>query len=254
MAAPTGHNPLIDRYYPASIARRTLVPTVTLARIFFVILLALNLGALAWLLTRPAPDARGSGATDEGVPALVLLKERDRAAMQQSVLAVQQESSASSVGQPAVPAYCESLGPFPDRATAQAALLAVQPLTRRTQVRNNRARIVRGYWVHIPAHSSREEALATARQLAAAGVRDYYVVTAGDTENTISLGLFHDQGNAEKRREQVAAMGFRARLAERADEREQFWIDYQSLDGQAIAWREAVGEVEGVQPTQVHCF
>jgi hypothetical protein len=49
-------------------------------------------------------------------------------------------------------------------------------------------------------------------------------------------------------------MGFRARLAERADEREQFWIDYQSQDGKAIAWQDLVGEVEDVRATQVHCF
>lgn len=225
-----------------------------MARILFVLLLALNLGALAWLLTRPAVADRAVGATDPGVPALVLLKERDRDAMQASAVAAQAQQDQSSGATPGVPAYCESLGPFADRETAQVALTSVQPLTQRTQVRNNTARVVRGYWVHVPAHSSREEALATARQLSAAGVRDYYVVTAGDQENTISLGLFRDQVNAEKRREQVAAMGFRARVLERADDREQFWIDYQSKDGKAIAWKSALADSDQLKATQVHCF
>lgn len=225
-----------------------------MARILFVLLLAMNVGAAAWLLTRPVSAERALGATDPGVPALVLLKERDRAAMQATAAAAQKRQETASGVTASAPAFCESLGPFPDRSAAQTALSSVQPLTERTQVRNNVARVVRGYWVHVPAHASREEALATARQLSAAGVRDYYVVTAGDQENTLSLGLFRDQVNAEKRRAQVAAMGFRARVLERADEREQFWIDYQSKDGKSIAWQEAVGAVEGVKATQVHCF
>ena len=49
--------------------------------------------------------------------------------------------------------------------------------------------------------------LATARSLAAQGVRDYYVVTAGPGENTVSLGLFREQRNAEARLAEVRALG-----------------------------------------------
>lgn len=223
-----------------------------MARILFVILLALNLGALTWQLTRPVAPEVMFAATDPGVPGLVLLRERDRAAMQESAsLAAAQAQQAE---QPKPPSYCETLGPFVDRPAAQVALGKLQPLTQRTQVRQNKARIVRGYWVHVPVHDSRAEALATARQLAAAGVRDYYVVTAGEQENTISLGLFRDQENAAKRRDQVAAMGFRARVIERADEQEQFWIDYQSRDDKPVDWRKALGEAGTLTATQVLCF
>lgn len=220
------------------------------ARILFVILLALNLGALAWQLTRPtAEPAAGTAAVDAGVAPLVLLAERDRSAMQHS--AALAEAAPVEAARPRV---CESLGPFGDRDGAQDALRQLESLTRRTQVRQTRARVVRGYWVHVPAHASRSDALATARQLAAAGVRDYYVVTAGGQENTISLGLFRDQANAESRRAQVAALGFRARVVERADERDQYWIDYESRDDKAPEWRKLISGASELKSSKVACF
>ena len=56
-------------------------------------------------------------------------------------------------------------------------------------------------------------------------MNDYYVVTSGDEENTISLGLFQDLVNATKRRDDVRKIGFDARLEPRVGQVEQYWID-----------------------------
>jgi hypothetical protein len=219
------------------------------SRIVFVILLALNLGALAWAFTRPASTVERLGQVDSGVAPLVLLAERDGAAMQTAATQVAQSAAAPAQA----PARCESLGPFGDRDGAQAAISALQQLTERIQVRTTMAKVVRGYWVHVPAHSNRTDALATARQLAAAGVRDYYVVTAGEQENSIALGLFRDQENADKRQKQVAGLGFRARVVERADNREQFWIDYQFRGAQGPDWKALVGSANRLSATTIDC-
>jgi hypothetical protein len=218
------------------------------SRIFFVILLALNLGALAWALTRPQDAVQRLAETDPGVAPLVLLAERDRAAMQSTAALVSEAATPVQT-----PAKCASLGPFGDRDGAQSAVKALKEITERIQVRTTMARVVRGYWVHVPAHTDRANALATARQLAAAGVRDYYVVTAGEQENSVALGLFRDRENAEKRQKQVGGLGFQVRVAERADDREQFWIDYQYRGPQAPDWKALVGSASRLSATEMEC-
>jgi hypothetical protein len=128
---------------------------------------------------------------------------------------------------------------------------ALSPLAARIQYREVPATEVRGYRVFLSAAASREDALAAARQLAARGVRDYYVVTAGDQENTVSLGLFNELANAEKRREEIAAQGFNARLEPRTEQATQWWIDLVSEPG--LDWSAALGEPRGVEARAAQC-
>ena len=117
---------------------------------------------------------------------------------------------------------------------------ALTPSTKRIRVRETRATQVRGYWVFLPAMASREQALAAARNLSQKGVRDYYVVTAGDQQNTISLGLFRDQGNAERRSAEITALGFSPKTNARSEDLPQYWLDY-ALSGDApFDWRQQV--------------
>lgn len=219
-----------------------------MSRIVFVILLALNLGALAWALTRPPESAQPLPNVQPGVAPLVLLGERDGGAMQAAVEAVAVAEQVQDLPAP----ECRSLGPFADRDAVQEALAALQPLTEQTQVRTTTVRVVRGYWVHIPVHPNRAEALATARQLASAGVRDYYVVTAGEQENSVALGLFRDKENAEKRLAQVTALGFRVRVNERADQTEQFWLDYR-YRGVEPDWKPLLGSASRLSARTTSC-
>jgi hypothetical protein len=122
------------------------------------------------------------------------------------------------------------------------ALNALTPYVSRIQYREAHATETRGYWVYLPATSSREQALAIARQLSAKGVRDYYVVTAGDQQNTISLGLFRDRGNAEKRRNEVAALGFVPDLVTRTEELPVYWLDFATDPQHTFDWREHVAQ------------
>src|SRR5436190_1365258 len=80
-------------------------------------------------------------------------------------------------------------------------------------------------------------AQALARQLSERGVRDYYVVTAGDQPNTISLGLFHDQANADKRRDEVAKLGFAPQVVARTEQLPVYWIDFAEERDHPLDWR-----------------
>ena len=74
--------------------------------------------------------------------------------------------------------------------------------------------------------ASRSEALAKGRELAAAKVKDYYVVTAGNHENTVSLGLYREQFNADNRINELSRKGFDVQKEVRIEQWPEFWLDY----------------------------
>lgn len=213
----------------------------------FLLLLASNIATAAWWALRPhAPDVPFT-ATDEGVPALVLLTERDADAMGLAATAAANAQANPGSG------ICYSTGPLDSDADLSATADRLNNLSTRMQVRETNVRVVRGYSVFLPAYDTRDQALRAARQLSAAGLRDYYVVTAGDLENTISLGLFRQQENARRRLQQVESLGFRASLGERADNQQQFWIDFDPLPDADEQWRQLAVIVRlGARP--VPCF
>jgi cell division protein FtsN len=217
-----------------------------LARVLFVLLLALNIGAAAWLLLRPTAPMPVMAASDPQIPSLVLLTERDQGAMAQAAeLAQAPESSA--------PRQCLRIGPFKKKEAVEAALRALEADTKSAQVQQTVESTPRGFWVYIPPANARAEALATARQLAQAGVRDYYVVTAGRQENHISLGLFRDRANAEKRKGELNALGFSARVSERTTESEAFWLEVESKAGEAISWQTKVADADQLSERAWQC-
>ena len=111
--------------------------------------------------------------------------------------------------------------------------------------------IRRGYRVFLPSPGSREAALGLARQLSARGLSDYYVVTAGEAQNSVSLGLYRDENNARARLDQVRAQGFDAQLEPRNDELPKYWIDVDLPRG--AGWRELLGRQGEVGSTPIPC-
>lgn len=224
-------------------------------RTFAVFLLALNLAAFtfAWLNPKPAPPA--PSASEPNVTTLVLLSERDaeqmRAASQAaSVVAY----NANAHSEPPVPVpvnaspvindaqYCERIGPIREAEAAASLRARLGTLSAAAEVKEVEEMQIRGYWVYLPQSTDRESALALARQLAAGGIRDYYVVTAGANENTISLGMFSDRINADKRVQQIAALGFNPKRIERGDLEKRYWVEYRA----ATDSKRAVGALRGV--------
>lgn len=210
-----------------------------------VLLVCLNLGVGAWWLAQPVPVPDPLPPIDAGVGSLVLLGEAEA-----PPTADEMELGAVPVPMPATPG-CLTIGPFATPAELRAAMAALTPSVARIQFREVAATQLRGYRVYLPAAASREAALAAARQLAARGVRDYYVVTAGDQENTVSLGLFRDLANAEKRRGEISAQGFAAVLEPRTDAGAQWWIDLAAEPD--FDWKSLLPSAKDVQARPVAC-
>jgi hypothetical protein len=210
-----------------------------------VFLACLNLGVGLWWLMHRDPVEAPPPALEAGTGSLVLLGEAELPPPPD-----QAEVGAVPVPMPAAPA-CYSLGAFSTPAELRVAMNALTPHVARIQFREVASTELRGYRVYLPAAGSREEALATARQLAARGVRDYYVVTAGAQENTVSLGLFRDLGNAETRRDELAALGFQPVLEPRTSAGTTWWIDFAAEPD--FDWKARLANGDGLEATPVAC-
>lgn len=247
-------------------------------RLLFLLLVALNLGAGAWWWFGRAPVRTFPPPTDPGVAELRVWSETPRkaaaphaAAPAASILAPVAAMADSStpppgpattgaaVAQAATPASppqdaCTTLGPFMTAADMRAAMQNLSPHVERIQYREEQVNRSHGYWVYLPAATTREAALEDARQLSAKGIRDYYVVTAGDTQNTISLGLFNDQANADRRRAMVQKAGFTPKVEQRVDMATVYWLDYAVPPGEAFDWTAWLPDRNDLQAKSIDCF
>ncbi|WP_266170445.1 SPOR domain-containing protein [Dyella subtropica] len=220
-------------------------------RLLFVLLIALNIAVGAWLLLGQ-DDAHGRSPTDPGVPTLHLLSERP-AAPASSVAVANTEPVAPAAPAPAPVAAastakavpptrpisytCISIGPFATPIDLRNARSALSAQASRMQSRQEQTTQTRGWWVYLPASSSREQALEQARKLSTANINDYFVVGSGGQPNTISLGLFKDPANARKRRDEVVSAGFPAQMTERTETVPEYWLDLAVADGTRFDWR-----------------
>src|SRR5690606_18969000 len=152
-------------------------------RFLFLLLLALNVGGACWIALAPPAAAEPEPLVRADVARLVLLSERDGAGSGPGMPGDPRPGATS------VDDACRSIGRSATRSSMRSAMRATGPLGRRVQYRNARSRQSCGCWVYLPAVNSREEALAVARTSSSKGVRAYYVVTAGEQQNTVSLGL-----------------------------------------------------------------
>ncbi|MGB0515082.1 MAG: hypothetical protein ACPGJE_09605, partial [Wenzhouxiangellaceae bacterium] len=93
---------------------------------------------------------------------------------------------------------CYTLGPLATLVQQSRAEDRLRPFVNRMRVRTTMADRDRGWWVFVAA-SSRPAAIALARELAAQGVEDYFVVADEDLPEAVSLGLYEELDNARRR-------------------------------------------------------
>lgn len=220
-------------------------------RLLFVLLSALNIAVGAWLLLGQ-PYAHGGSPTDPGVAELRLLSELPQPAT--SAPPSLPASPRPTEPSPHPASYsCLALGPFATPQDLRNARQALSGQVARSRARQEQASQTTGWWVYLPAAGSRARALEQARQLGQHHIGDYFVVSSGDQPNTISLGLFKDPANARKRRDEVVAAGFPARMSERSESVPEYWLDLVVDDSVHLDWRSRV-RASGIGSHSTGCF
>lgn len=124
---------------------------------------------------------------------------------------------------------CYSLGPFNKKAGAEAIAAQLKKLGASSiDIKKKNEQRNRGYWVYLPSYPSRDAAIAAAERLASNGFTDYFVVSGGERNNSISLGLFTLKQGSERRVERLKQMGFNPKVEARNEDAVVYWLDYRA--------------------------
>ena len=110
---------------------------------------------------------------------------------------------------------CWQLGPFQDRQQAANLIPRLPPGMESIGMVYTRVRVPNGYYVMIPALATHSEAEQLAQQLRYQGFLDSWVLGSGPFKNAISLGMFSQRENAERRLEELVSKGFEAKMRRR---------------------------------------
>lgn len=200
-------------------------------------LLIVNLGVLFLILfSRPQPlPKRDIPPLDPALPGLELVTELAGTAVRPGA------------------DLCYTIGPLINEPSQERAVGRLRPFASSIRTRQTTADSDRGWWVYLPSNS-RAEAVSLSRELAERGVEDFYVVTSGSLENTVSIGLFQSIENARSRQNRVRALGFDVQIEVRREIIEQFWVDYRIGPEERSPWRFIVRSSPGSQQREIPCW
>jgi hypothetical protein len=203
----------------------------------FLALLLVNLIVLAWTQWHAPAKPQVSAAT-VSVPTLQLAQEPAKADEPAPAPEAPSATPQRSPGQPesAAPsdqsaglinnvARCISLGPFRDLAEASQASSTMRGSGYSPRTRLAQGDVWAGLWVYLADLPSRAEAQRAMSVLKQKGVADAYIMPAADQTNVISLGIFSEPQRAQRRAEEVRALGFTPSVADRTRKDTVYWID-----------------------------
>lgn len=120
---------------------------------------------------------------------------------------------------------CTSVGPFADLPQASQAQASLRAAGFEPRQRMEQGEIWAGYWVSVQSLPSREATDAALKTLAASGIADVYVMPGSDPPNVLSLGVFSDYQRAQRRVDEVRAIGLTPRIDDRKRAGSVYWID-----------------------------
>jgi hypothetical protein len=120
---------------------------------------------------------------------------------------------------------CTSIGPFEDLNQATQAQAALHGAGFDPRQRVEQGEIWAGYWVSVQGLATRDAAEAAVKTLSANGIADVYVLPGSDPPNVVSLGVFSDYQRAQRRFDEVRAIGLTPRIDDRKRAGSVYWID-----------------------------
>lgn len=139
--------------------------------------------------------------------------------------AVQQASSPPPATAREDAMTCSSVGPFADLGQASQAQATLRTMGFQPRQRVEQGELWTGYWVSVRDLTTRDAAEAALKTLNANGITDVYLMPGSDPPNVLSLGVFSDYQRAQRRAEEVKAIGLSAEISDRKRAGSVFWID-----------------------------
>lgn len=234
----------------------------------FICLLVLNVGFLAWVLTKEDPvQVVAKAKPGEGVSEIALLSERkvspDEALTEQVEekvrIPVESVENIEPVPQLAEVAkadpVCTLLGPFDELLQAEYAVEHLASLEVSAAIETLEIPGDPGFWVYLSPLPSRKEALRKLHELQAKGI-DSYVIPKGDIVNGISFGMYSRAGSAETRQKEVATFGYQADIKEVVRSYEETWVVVQPPEAEKMnneSWQSFMNKRKGIERRENYC-
>ncbi len=148
---------------------------------------------------------------------------------------------------------CLTIGPFSDLGVAKSARLALEDNKLAVKNRKEMRQIKGAFWVYLPAYPDKETAQAASKVLAENGIKDYFIISADEEKNGISLGLYNKKSFADRRQTDIARLGFKPQVATRERQREYWWLDLETKSPIKNAAWEVDGLSKEIKLTRIEC-
>jgi hypothetical protein len=120
---------------------------------------------------------------------------------------------------------CTSVGPFADLPQAAQAQSALRAAGYEPRQRVEEGELWVGYWVSVPNLPTRAAAETALRTLTDHAITDVYLMPEGEPAHIVSLGVFSDYQRAQRRADQVRALGLEPRISDRRRAGSVYWLD-----------------------------
>jgi len=190
-------------------------------RIIVISLVVANLLLLGFQSSTPTvkPEARPAPAVvkDSGIPTIHLFSE------------MMQDQGLLSGNR-----RCFTIGPFHSVADWDDVHVRLQKVATRVSERQTEALVEKGYWVYMPPYPSLLEANQALLSLQALGLEDVAIMYDGEWKNSISLGYFMRQENAQRRKQALEGRGFKPMMRIQRQSEPRFWLDYEQEPGSGL--------------------
>ena len=120
---------------------------------------------------------------------------------------------------------CTSVGPFADLPQAAQAQSALRAAGYEPRQRVEEGELWVGYWVSVPDLPTRAAAETALRTLTDSDITDVYLMPEAEPGHIVSLGVFSDYQRAQRRADQVRALGLEPRISDRRRAGSVYWLD-----------------------------
>ena len=120
---------------------------------------------------------------------------------------------------------CTSVGPFADLPQAAQAQSALRAAGYEPRQRVEEGELWVGYWVSVPNLPTQAAAESALRRLTDNDITDVYLMPEADPAHIVSLGVFSDYQRAQRRADQVRALGLEPRISDRRRAGSVYWLD-----------------------------
>ncbi|HWK49932.1 MAG TPA: SPOR domain-containing protein, partial [Steroidobacter sp.] len=108
---------------------------------------------------------------------------------------------------------CSSVGPFADLGQASQAQATLRTMGFQPRQRVEQGELWTGYWVSVRDLATRDAAEQALKTINANGITDVYLMPGSDPPNVLSLGVFSDYQRAQRRAEEVRAIGLTPQIS-----------------------------------------